>query len=122
MNKKTIVKIASVVLFIHGFIEIAGTVMLFTLPSNLLTVAGFQEENGKIIFMAALSVIYGLSRLIAGYIIWSIKKWGIVFGMVLSIVTMISSSSIYPFGIMDLFLALIVLVSLLYLWFGSEKL
>jgi len=122
MNKKIIVKIASVVLFIHGFIEIAGTVMLFTLPSNLLTVAGFQEENGKIIFMAALSVIYGLSRLIAGYIIWSIKKWGIVFGMVLSIVTMISSSSIYPFGIMDLFLALIVLVSLLYLWFGSEKL
>lgn len=122
MDKKTSSKIASVVLFVHGFIEITGTVGLLILPSGFLSIAGFQEEQGKIIFMAVLATIFGLSRLVAGYAIWSMKKWGIIFGMVLSVATMIGASSIYPFGVMDLLLATIVLVSLLYLWFGGEKL
>jgi len=122
MDKKTSSKIASVVLFVHGFIEITGTVGLLVLPSGFLSIAGFQEEQGKIIFMAVLAAIFGLSRLVAGYAIWSMKKWGIIFGMVLSVATMIGASSIYPFGVMDLLLATIVLVSLLYLWFGGEKL
>jgi len=122
MDKKTSSKIASVVLFVHGFIEITGTVGLLVLPSGFLSIAGFQEEQGKIIFMAVLTAIFGLSRLVAGYAIWSMKKWGIIFGMVLSVATMIGASSIYPFGVMDLLLATIVLVSLLYLWFGGEKL
>lgn len=120
MDKKTSAKIASVILGVHGFIEIAGTVMLLVLPGELTAAAGFQE--GKALFMGLLSAIAGLSRLIAGYVTWSMKKWGIVFGMVLSIGTMIGAPSIYPFGIMDLLLATIVLVSLLYLWFGGEKL
>ena len=122
MNKKTSARIASVVLFIHGFIEIVGTVGLLVLPSELLAIVGFQEVQGKVVFMAVLSAICGLSRLIAGYVTWSMKKWGIVFGMVLSIGTMIGAPSIYPFGVMDLLLATIVLASLLYLWFGGEKL
>jgi len=122
MDKKTSSKIASVVLFVHGFVEIIGAVGLLVLPSGFLSVAGFQEEQGKIIFMAVLSAIFGLSRLVAGYAIWSMKKWGIIFGMVLSMATMIGASSIYPFGVMDLLLATIVLVFLLYLWFGGEKL
>ena len=122
MNKKTSARIASVVLFIHGFIEIVGTVGLLVLPSEFLPTIGFQEGQGKIVFMAVLSAICGLSRLIAGYVTWSMKKWGIVFGMVLSVATMIGAASIYPFGVMDLLLATIVLVFLLYMWFGGEKL
>ena len=122
MDRRTSAKIASVTLFIHGFIEIVGTVMLLALPSEFLATGNFQEGQGKIIFMAVLSAIYGLSRLVAGYTTWSMKKWGIVFGIVLSIGTMIVAPSIYPFGVMDLLLATIVLVSLLYLWFGSERL
>jgi len=122
MEKGISAKIASVVLLIHGFIEIAGTVMLFALPSELLATGGFQEEQGKIIFMAVLSAICGLSRLVAGYTTWSMKKWGIVFGITLSLTTMIGSSSVYPFGVMDLLLATIVLISLLYTWFGSKAL
>jgi hypothetical protein len=120
MNKGTIVKIASVVLFIHGFIEIFGTAMLLALPSEFLAAGGFQGGQGKIIFMAVLSAICGLSRIVAGYEVRLMKKWGIAFGIVLSIATMIGSSSIYPFGIMDLLLATVVLVSLLYTWFGIE--
>lgn len=122
MDKKSSAKIASVVLFVHGFIEIAGAVMLLALPSEFLAIGGFQEGQERTIFMAVLSVVWGLSRLVAGYATRSMKKWGIAFGMILSVGTMIGASSIYPFGVMDLLLATIVLVSLLYLWFGSEKL
>lgn len=117
MNKKTYAKIASVVLFVHGFIELLAVMMPFA-PAEFLPTS-FQE---KMVFWAVLSAIYGLSRLIAGYSIWLMKKWGIVFGIALSITTMIVAPSIYPFGIMDLPLAVIVLVLLLYIWFGDEKL
>jgi len=117
MDKETCAKIASVVLFIHGSVEMLAVVMLFA-PTEFLP-AGFQE---KMVFWASLSAIYGLSRLIAGYAIWSMKKWGIVFGMALSITTMIVAPSIYPFGIIDLPLAVIVLASLLSAWFGDENL
>jgi len=118
MDKRTSAKIAAVTLFVHGFIEVGGAMMMPFAPAEFLP-TGFQE---KMVFWAALSAIYGISRLIAGYAIWSMKKWGIVFGMALSITTMIVAPSIYLFGIMDLPLAIIVLVSLLYVWFGDEKL
>jgi uncharacterized membrane protein (DUF2068 family) len=67
-------------------------------------------------------VPYGLSRLIAGYAIWSMRKWGAMFGIILSVTTMIVAPSIYPFGIMDSSLAVIVLGLLLYIWYGGERL
>jgi hypothetical protein len=118
MDKKTCAKIASVVLFVHGFIEVIGAALMPFAPAEFLS-TGFQE---KLVFWAVLSAIYGLSRLVAGYGTWSVKKWGIVFGMALSITTMIGAPSIYPFGLIDLPLAVIVLAFLLYAWFGGEKL
>lgn len=118
MGKKVSARIAAVVLFIHGFIETLAVLMPF-IPEELLPAKFFGERLG---FWLALGVIFGLSRLIAGYAVWSMKKWGIAFGVALSITTMIVAPSIYPFGIMDLILALVVLVSLIYLWFGSERL
>lgn len=117
MDKNTVAKIASIVLFIHGFIEILA-VMALLVPAEFVP-TWFQERP---IFWAVISAIYGISRLIAGYAIWSMKKWGIVFALTLSIISIIVAPSIYPFGIMDLLLAVIVLVSLLYVWFGNEKL
>ncbi len=117
MKKETGIKIASVVLIIHGIIEISALMMLFT-PSEFHPV-GFQENLG---FWAILSTVYGLTRVISGYAVWSAKKWGIALGIALSITTLIVAPSIYPFGVMDLPLAVIVLISLLYAWFGDEKL
>ena len=116
MDKKICAKVAAVVLFVHGFIEVLGIMMLFA-PAKF-TPPGFEEKS---FFWAVLSAIYGLSRLFAGYEIWSMKKWGIVFGLALSVTTMIVAPSIYPFGIMDLLLAVVVLICLLYVWFGDEK-
>jgi len=117
MKKETSLRTASIVLFIHGIIEISAILMLFV-PTEFLPI-NFQETS---VFWAILSSIYGLSRLISGYAVWSMKKWGIALGIALSITTLIVAPSIHPFGIMDLPLAVIVLVCLLYAWFGDEKL
>lgn len=117
MDKNTVAKIASIILFVHGFIEILAVTALFV-PVEFALI-WFQERP---IFWTLISAIYGMSRLIASYATWLMKKWGIVFGMALSITSIIVAPSIYPFGIMDLLLAVIVLVSLLYVWFGDEKL
>lgn len=118
MDKNTVAKIASIILFVHGFIEILAVTALFV-PIEFALI-WFQGR--PTIFWTLISAIYGVSRLIAGYATWLMKKWGIVFGMALSITSIIVAPSIYPFGIMDLLLAVIVLVSLLYVWFGNEKL
>jgi len=87
-------------------------------PAEFLP-TGFQEER---VFWAVISATYGVSRLIAGYAVWLMKRWGAAFRIALSITTAIVAPSMYPFGIMDLPLAVIVLVSLLSLWFSNEKL
>lgn len=117
MDKSRSLKIASVVLFIHGFIELTA-ILIFFAPAEFLP-SDFQE---KTVFWMLLSVTYGLCRWVVGYAVWSMKKWGIVFGMVLSMVTMILAPSIYPFGVMDLPLAIVVLAALLHAWFGGERL
>jgi hypothetical protein len=116
VDKKICTKTAAIVLFVHGFIEVVGIIMVFS-PEKFIP-SGFQEKS---LFWAVLSAIYGLSRLVAGYEIWSMKKWGIVFGLALSVITMVVAPLIYPFGIMDLLLAVVVLICLLYVWFGNEK-
>ena len=117
MSKRTAAKIASVVLFIHGFIELSAILGLIV-PVEFIP-EWFQESP---VFFAILSGIYGVSRIIAGCAIWSMRKWGVVFGMTLSIISIIGAPSVYAFGVMDLILAIIVLISLLYMWFGNEKL
>jgi len=67
--KKTSAKIVSVVLFVHGFVEMLAVTMPFA-PVQFLS-TGFQE---KTFFWVAISAIYGLSRLFAGYTIWLMKK------------------------------------------------
>lgn len=127
MNKKLGARIGSVALFVHGFIEVVGAIALVALPSEFLAAGGYIQEEGKTIFLVALAAIFGLSRLAAGYITWSMKRWGIAFGVVLGVTTMIAAPLMYLLGaialssvVMDLVLAVIVLASLLYVLFGDE--
>jgi len=116
MGKKLIARIASLVLFLHGIVEVLALLMLI-IPAESLPV-GFGEQSA---FWGLLSAIYGLSRVVAGIAIWSLRKWGIGLGLALSLTTMVVASSIIPFGVVDLFLAIIVMVCLLYVWFGSAQ-
>jgi uncharacterized membrane protein (DUF2068 family) len=116
MNRKTSQRIASIGLFLFGIFELMGLIMLLApkeyLPSN------FETQS---VFWALLSGIYGISRIVAGYAIWSNKKWGFVFGLLLCLATMIVAPTIIPFGIIDLILAVVITVSLLYTYYGNEK-
>lgn len=127
MNKKLGTKIGSVALFVHGFIEVVGAIALVALPSEFLANGGYISEGGKTNSMVALAAIFGLLRLGAGYITWSMKRWGIAFGVVLGVTTMIAAPLMHLLGaiplssvVMDLVLAVIVLASLLYVLFGDE--
>lgn len=70
----------------------------------------------------AVSAVYGVSRLIAGYALWRMLKIGSAFGAALSVATLVTAPSIYPFGVMDAVFTVIVLLLILYAWFGYEKL
>ena len=127
INKKLATKIGSVALFVHGFIEVVGAIALVALPGEFLATGRYIQESGKTSFVVALAVIFGLSRLVAGYITWSMKRWGIAFGVALGVTTMIVAPLMHLLGaialttvVMDLVLAVIVLASLLYVLFGDE--
>lgn len=126
MSRKVSARIASVALFVHGFIEIVGAIALVALPNEFLATGGYIEEE-KTNFMVALAAIFGLSRLAAGYITWSMKRWGIAFGVALGVTTMIAAPLMYLLGaialysvVMDLVLAVIVVAFSFYVLFGNE--
>jgi len=121
MDKRTSGKIASVALFVLGFIEVSGVVLL-VLPQEFITSFRIQLP-WELAFAAAMSTIFGLSRLVAGYAVWFVKKWGIVLGIILSTITLIIVPLVYQagvIGIIDMLLAIIALVFMLYCWFGNE--
>lgn len=102
---------------VHGFIKFWRIDYAFC--ARRFPPTGLQ---GEYCFWIILCTVYGVSRLIAGYTTWMMKKWGIAFGAALSITTMTVAPSIYPFGIIDTILTVISLASILLAWFGDEKL
>ena len=112
-------KIAAILLFVHGLIEVLGAVMLLILPPELAVTIPWAGE--ELTFMAILSAISGGFRLFIGYGVWLIRKWGAVLAIIFSVVTMVAAHQIFPFGIMDISFATIVLALLITAWFGKEK-
>ena len=116
------IKLASASLFVLGPVEVGGALLLLVLPNE------FTKQFGILLpwelsFSFWLGVIFGVSRLIAGYTVWYRKKWGIVLGIILSTETIIVVPSAFQtgfVGITGVFLAIIALISLLYYWFGNE--
>lgn len=116
MKRKTSLRIASILLFFFGFFEIIGLVMLM-IPSEYFP-DGMSSQST---FWGLLSGLYGIARLVAGYAILKNKKWGLILGYFLCGATLVVAPLIDPFGILDLFLASIILVCLLYANFGNGK-
>lgn len=112
------VKIASILFYLHGAIEIVGAAMLLVVPPDLLAATGFSFE--KSISLALLSLISGAFRLFIGYAVWRMRKWGAVLGVISSIITMIAAPHFLPFGIMDTLIAMVILVLLTVAWLGEE--
>jgi hypothetical protein len=77
------------------------------------------EQNAHAIVL--FGVLWGLARLIAGWGAWTLRKWALVLGIVLSIVTIVAAVTILPAGVTDTIFSVPVLIFLLYTWFGNQK-
>lgn len=125
---KTNLKMASILLFLHGIIELFGLFALFApaqyVSKFFLNFGGMEPEllAGNLGMVALFGPIWGVSRIIAALGINKKQKWAVVFGCILSTVTLITSISIIPAGIMDTILSIPVLIFLLRGWFGTATL
>lgn len=122
MNRRLSARIASVLLILHGLIEITGLAFAGSLPNAL---AGFGGLTGPLLAenaqtIAMIGLLWGIARLIAAGGCWSLRKWGLVLGIIVSAATMIAGITIIPAGMTDTLLALPALIFLLYAWFGNE--
>ena len=117
MNKTLASRSASAVLAIHGIFELAALAMLIA-PAEFVP----EQFQGASVFWATLSATYGLSRLVAAFAIWSLRKWGAILGLALSLTTMVVAPTIESFGLVDLPLAVLEMILLAYAWLGSDKL
>lgn len=127
-NKKSNFKIASVLLITHGIIEIFGFFALFA-PAEyttqiFLSFGGMDPTliSNHVGLLALFGPLWGVARIIAALGVLKKQKWAIVFGCILSSVTLITSISIIPSGIMDTLFSVPVLIFLLRAWFGAATL
>jgi len=116
MNSSFYVKLSSSFLVIHGSIEILALSML-VLPPEFIPIS----LSGDFAFWALIGGMHGICRIVSGYAIVKRRENGIIFGILLSTVTVAGAPNIQPFGLMDLPLSAIVLWALLTLLFGSQK-
>jgi len=122
MSRKLSSRIASMFLILHGLIEIVGLLFINSMPQTMTSFGGLTgsllEQNTQVIGM--FGALWGISRLIAATGAWSLRKWGILLGIILSMITLVAAIMIIPAGVMDTILALPALILLLYAWFGNE--
>jgi len=118
LTRPTSIKIASILFYLHGAIEIVGAAMLLVVPPDLLAATGLPFE--KSISLALLSLISGAFRLFIGYAVWLMRKWGAILGVIFSAITIIGAHQFLPFGIMDTLIAMAILVLLTIAWLGKE--
>ena len=123
MNKKLSIRIAAVLLVIHGLIEVMGLVGLNSAAELLESFGGMGKAQiaANSVSVVLLGVLWGLTRFTAAAGIFSGRKWAASLGIVISVVTLVASISIIPTGVLDTFLAVPVLALLLYGWFGGEQ-
>lgn len=116
-------QIAAILLVLHGLIEIAGPVLLTSMPNTLVSFGGLTGsvllQNVRTVVLFGL--LWGIARLIAGWGVWGLRKWAVILGIILSIVTIVAAVTILPAGVMDTVFSIPVLIFLLYTWFSNKK-
>ena len=123
MNRKLSSRIASTLLALHGLIELTGLIFINSTSNTLISFGGLTgsllAQNTQTVGM--FGALWGITRLIAAVGAWSLRKWAILLGIILSIVTAVAAITIIPAGVADTILAMPVLILLLYTWFGNER-
>lgn len=122
LRRKLSSRIACIFLILHGTIEILGLAFISSASNTLVSFGGLTGSllTQNIQTVGMFGGLWGISRLIAGWGAWSLQKWALMLGIILSVVTVIAAISIIPAGVADTFLAMPALILLLYAWFGSD--
>lgn len=122
LNRTFSARISSMLLIVHGVIEISSLTLLTSMPLALISFGGLTgpalERNASSVAM--FGVFWGMARLVAAWGTWSMRKWALILAITLSIITVVASITIIPAGVIDTLFALTALVFLLYAWFGNE--
>ncbi|HSL43472.1 MAG TPA: hypothetical protein VK897_08570 [Anaerolineales bacterium] len=122
-NRTFSARIASIFLIVHGLVEIAGLALITSIPLALISFGGLNgqalEHNASAVAM--YGVFWGIGRFVAAWGSWSLRKWAVLLGIILSGVTMVAAVTIIPAGVTDTLFAVPALAFLLYTWFGSEQ-
>jgi uncharacterized membrane protein (DUF2068 family) len=128
MNRKLSARIAAVLLVLHGLMEVAGLLSM-SVPSQTFASAmenfggmGKSQIAANMVSIILLGVMWGITRWVAAWGIWSMKKWALSLGCAVSVVSLIAAISIIPAGVADTLLGAPALILLLYTWFGGDKL
>jgi hypothetical protein len=128
MKRKTCTRIASILLILHGFTEIMTLFSIFA-PSQYVSQM-FENFGGmnkadiadNLMILLMFGVFWGIIRIIAALGILKMRKWAVVLGVIVSVVSLIAAISIIPFGLMDTIFAAPVLILLLMAWFEKTTL
>jgi len=123
MSEKKIAVVSAFLLYLHGLIEMIVPILivLFKIDIGIL---GTGEDVSEIetVAICIVGAVWGITRIAAGWGIWRIRKWAVMLGILMSVITMAASINIIPAGMVDAVLSAPVLVLLLYLWFANESL
>ena len=118
MNVKILLKVAGIVLVIHGIIEFLAILSLVTGEVPPFIFPEIRENWQYAIF---IGLVAGAIRIVAAVGIFKWMKWGVVLGMAFSAITLTSLTFYLPYGVMDEMMSGIVLVLLVMAYWGKEK-
>lgn len=113
-------RIAAVLLWIHGSIELMSLMAL--LPASKAYLPGGIGDHlfaENVVFVMVIGSLWGVIRWILGFGVWRSRRWAAVAAIIISGITLQAAVGIVPFGIMDTILAAPVLLLLLHGWFGK---
>jgi hypothetical protein len=128
MNRKNQTRIAAILMFLHGSMEILGLFALFAPPQfSAMTFENFggmpkSDIAANLGSIVILGVMWGITRIVTAFGVLKMKKWAVAAGILVSVVSLIASISIIPSGVMDTLFAAPVLLLLLAAWFEKATL
>jgi hypothetical protein len=104
--------IGSILLILHGIIELLPTLQLLSPTTNMAPSFIFQEISDNWQMTIGVSIVSGLIRIIAAVGILKNLKWGWNLGVIISVITFTMLTFYLPMGIMDAIFSGSVLVIL----------
>ncbi|MGD1991770.1 MAG: hypothetical protein PVI59_01130 [Anaerolineae bacterium] len=124
MQRRVSARIAAGLLVVHGVIEVSALFLADSMSQSMISFGGIDPSRiaSSAVPIALLGIMWGCTRFVAAWGLWSGRKWAAGLGIAISLVTLIAAITIIPAGVVDTLLATMALILLLYTWFGDERL